>query len=690
MISIGEMVLLVLTTGAVMILPGLLVGLAVGLRGWLLWGVSPVVTYGVIGVAAPTLPKLGITWSPWTVLATTVVIAAIGFGVGRLLRRWDGRWVEREPVRPPWSRAHHLSVAASVLLGGGIGLFASYRASRGFSAVPQWFDAAYHANAIRFISDTGQSAPSALKVLTDPDASSYFYPNAFHALVALVRQIGGFGVVPALDVANGLVIGSFVLCMTILVKVCTNSPALTAVTAILSSTVTTFPYDIQVWGPLFPLVAGIALVPGFLALLHRALLERRFGHLFATALGAIGLLAIHSSVAVAAILLAGLLLIQHWITRRQRILPDLAAGVGIVVLAVLFGFNQITAFLGISVSADDVVWPPTSMPADGFGRLLGASRAVGYPAWSGPYSAWYPAWWFTAALVVGLIGVRKAKFRPVYWWLLGGLAFTVLYIMVAGYSTPLTRALSRPWWNDPWRIAALTTPGLIVLAAIGVVTARDGLAALVTKVWRPKPRAESTRPTEFTESAEAGDPGATAVVGDRRRALVPIVSLAVVLLVFGALSRGFYLPRNTDRLRWLYLDGPVVSHTKEDAMAWLSQHVPAGTVVANDPHDGSPWMWAIDGVQPLFKVSVIGPVPARKDGSNDAEVILRRLNQYDTDSSVRRAVDNLDISYVFVSKGSVKADPYAPVARGLQDLDRVTGLREVYRNVDSTIYQVTK
>ncbi|WP_170224541.1 DUF6541 family protein [Actinokineospora cianjurensis] len=666
MIATGEMALLFLTTVLVAGVPGALVGFASGLRGWVLVGTAPVVTFGVVGVAAPVLPKLGIAWNALTLLGVAALLALVGFGVSRLVRRWNGRWAEEEPVKPTWTRTHHLAVGGSVLLGAGIGLFASYRASRGFSAVPQWFDAAYHANAIRFIADTGDSAPSALKILTDPDAASYFYPNAFHALIAVVRQIGGFGVVPALDMANGAVIAVFVLSMAILVKVCTNSPALTAVTAVLSAAVTTFPYDIQVWGPLFPLAAGIALVPAFLALLHRALIERTFGLLLTTALAGIGLLAIHSSVAVAAILFGGVLLLQHWITNRRRILPDLAAGAVIAVLAVVIGFGQISAFLGITVSSEDVAWPPTALPSDGFGRLLGASRAVGYPAWAAPYSATYPAWWFTAALIVGLIGVRKAKFRPLYWWLLGGLAFTVLYIGVAGYSAPLVRALSRPWWNDPWRIAALATPGLIVLAAIGVITFRDSLVTLYQKV------------TAKRESTE------------RQRVLLPVIALGVVVVLFGALTRGFYLPRNTDRLRWLYLDGPVVSHTKLEAMDWLEKNVPKGTVVANDPHDGSPWMWAIDGVQPLFKVSVIGPVLPRKDGSNDAGVILNRLNDLDTDSTVRRAVDNLKVSYVFVSKGSVKADPMAPVAAGLQDLDEVSGLREVYRNADSTIYEVVR
>ncbi|WP_285612057.1 DUF6541 family protein [Actinokineospora globicatena] len=666
MIPTGEMALLLLTTVAVAGGPGLVVGYASGLRGWVLVGTAPVVTFGVVGVAAPVLPRLGISWNVVALLGVSAVLALVGFGISRLTRRWDGRWAEEEPVRAPWSRTHHLAVGGSVLLGAGIGLFASYRASRGFSAVPQWFDAAYHANAIRFISDTGNSAPSALKVLADPDVATYFYPNAFHSLVAVVRQIGGFDVVASLDMANGAVIAVFVLSMATLVKVCTNSPALTAVTAILSATVTTFPYDIQVWGPLFPLAAGIALVPAFVALLHYTLTKRTPGLALATGLAGIGLLAIHSSVAVAAILLSGVLLVQRWITNRRRILPDLAAGAVVAVLAIVIGFGQVSAFLGIQVSGDDVAWPPTALPADGFGRLLGASRAVGYPAWAAPYSATFPAWWFTAALVVGLIGVRKAKFRPLYWWLLGGLAFTILYIGVAGYSTPLVRALSRPWWNDPWRIAALSTPGLIVLAAIGVITFRDGLVTLYKKV------------TAKRETSE------------RQRVLLPVIALGVVVVLFGALTRGFYLPRNTDRLRWLYLDGPVVSHTKMEAMDWLEKNVPPGTIVANDPHDGSPWMWAIDGVQPLFKVSVIGPIPPRKDGSNDASIILNRLNDLDTDSSVRRAVENLKISYVFVSRGSVKADPMAPVAIGLQDLDEVSGLREVYRNTDSTIYQVVK
>ena len=155
-----------------------------------------------------------------------------------------------------------------------------------------------------------------------------------------------------------------------------------------------------------------------------------------------------------------------------------------------------------------------------------------------------------------------------------------------------------------------------------------------------------------------------------------------MILVFAYVTEGLYLDRNTSQLDKVFPDGPIVSSETLRAMAWVAARMPPGTTLANDPLDGSPWIWAVEGVQPLFASSSAG----RPDDGSDRAVILQRLNKLDTDPRVQEAVRNLRISYVFVSQGWVV--PNKTTAKGLQRLDNVAALDAVYRAPTVQIYQV--
>ena len=83
------------------LLPGLLVGAALGLRGWLLAGAAPVVTFGIVGIAAPLVPALGLTWSALTLACTAAVLAAGGLGARLAL-------AGRLPNDPPSAEANEI------------------------------------------------------------------------------------------------------------------------------------------------------------------------------------------------------------------------------------------------------------------------------------------------------------------------------------------------------------------------------------------------------------------------------------------------------------------------------------------------------------------------------------------------------------------------------------------------------
>lgn len=616
----------------VLVAPGLAVARSAGIRSWSSLCAAPMITYGLIGVFGPVVPMLGARWSILALGCCAALVALVILLVRKLLRRRDAGVANEDPV--PWSWSRHAWLAAAVLVATAMGVVTMGIASRDFTAIPQWWDAEFHANAIRFIADTGNSAPSALAAINDTASTGFFYPNAYHVLDATVVQIGGWQVPQVLDVSNAFQVGLFSLSSAVLVKEVTGRPALSVATGVLACAFTAFPYDVLVWGPLFPFTAGVALIPGLLAMLVRSLSSPTSGQLAVTAICGVGLTAVHPSVTIAAVIPAVLYLAQRWIKARRVSLADLRALGLIAVLGLAAGFFQLLGVLMVSGGAATFTWPPNLIASDAVGQLATGSRSTGLPQW-----------WLVALCLVGVASVRSAG--KLLWWLIGGAVFGLLFVLDASSGSPLVVRLTQPWWNDAWRLYALAALGMVVLAAVGLVAIGDALAKL-----------------------------------SRRR----IGAMAVVVLVIAALTHGLYAERNTRRLAFTFSDGPVVSQVERSAMHELAKLAPQGSLVMNDPFDGSPWMWSLEGVHPVFGHAMILPQDAQPVGAQRV-MLLENLNKLDTDSSVRAAIRDLGIRYVFLSDGSITGVKPGHGA-GLTGLDKVKGLRLVFANAQAQIYQV--
>jgi len=621
----------------VAIVPGVLVGYASGIRGWLLAAASPALTYGVIGIFGPLAPMIGIRWNALTLLGGSVLCAAVAFGV---------RWLFRSPdARQPragldWSRSRHWMLAGAVLVATAVGLLAMARAS-GFTAIPQWWDAEFHANAIRVIADSGNSSPAALAAIDTTGVTSFFYPNAYHVLDATVMQIGGWPIPQVLDVSNGFQIGLFALTISVLVAEVTKMPALAAATGILACAFTQFPYDTLTWGPLFPFTAGVALIPALLALLCRVLAAPTSGAVIATAIVGAGLTAVHPSVTVAAAIPAVFFLLQRWITVRRVPLRDLRTLLLVAVAGGVTGIFQVLGILTVTGGGGgSIAWPPGLTALQATEQFVTGSRSTGLPAI-----------WLIGLCAVGVVGVFLLRgATKLIWWLVAGAVFAALFVLDASSDAHWVRVVTQPWWNDSWRLYAIGAMSVVVLGALGLVT----IARLLSRVV---PRLNSA-------------------------AAVILVALLVVIA-----TKGLYLNRNTARLAWAFSDGPVVTHTAEAGMQELGRLAPAGSMVMNDPYDGSPWMWALADVHPVFGHAPILPSDAGAVGKQRM-TLFERFNKLDSDAAVQAVVRDLRIDYVFLSQGSITgAAPGHP--DGLTGLDQVRGLKLVFQNTQTKIYQVT-
>ncbi|MEU3627363.1 hypothetical protein BS329_26980 [Amycolatopsis coloradensis] len=67
--------------------PGLLTGLAAGLRGWVLAGMTPLPGYAVGGLAGPGATALGLSFTPFTYAVATALFAGAAYGLRQLTPR---------------------------------------------------------------------------------------------------------------------------------------------------------------------------------------------------------------------------------------------------------------------------------------------------------------------------------------------------------------------------------------------------------------------------------------------------------------------------------------------------------------------------------------------------------------------------------------------------------------------------
>ena len=109
-------------------------------------------------------------------------------GLQLLLARYrdteaEARGIDRRPA---------LTVAAGVLLGALLIMWAAYRGIAHWQSIPSTWDAVWHANTVRFILDTGQASSTHMGELRNVETHQpLYYPSVFHALTAVFCQLTG-------------------------------------------------------------------------------------------------------------------------------------------------------------------------------------------------------------------------------------------------------------------------------------------------------------------------------------------------------------------------------------------------------------------------------------------------------------------------------------------------------------------
>ncbi|SFL87205.1 DUF6541 family protein [Geodermatophilus ruber] len=630
--------------------PGLLLALALGLRGWTAAGSAPVLTFALVVLGIVTVSVLGLDWTPLTFGVVTVIGVGLALA-GTVLRRVRRRAPDdrSEPAGQPggpggltWS----LLAVLGTVVGAAVG-FVTVVGGTGQLADPnQGFDALFHVNMIETITRTGQVSPATASALNGYAEGVSVYPDAFHAMASLISQVHGSSLtaINALMACIPLLGG---LGLVALLRSLGMDRAAAVVPVVLACT-TGYPFDLIWRGPIWVFVFGITFVPSFLVLLLQTLRRRTVPLAVALGVAAAGLALIHPSAALSAAIFAVCLVGSRWLANRTEVVRDLMVLAPAGVLAAVVALPLIGQAVVDTGAGTVVDWPVAQSAGEAAGELLLYN-----------YENEYPQMWLALPAVVGLIvGWRIAALR---WWYWGTGAFLVLCVLAASYEGRLVQLLTGPWWNDRFRFEGLVFLGLSVFAAVGVVAAGAAIAAVVCFLARRL-------------AGRAVD----------ARGSVTAVGVVLTVALMGLLS-GFYIEENQERLRLAYVPGGGGSVSTADTAAFRVLADLAGDgPVLNDPNDGSAWMWALADVQPVFGAALTFPV--KPPLPSERQLLIDGLNCLDSDEQVRQAIEDLGVQYVYTSEATILGGP-TPNA-GFRDLFEVDSLRPVYQEDGVTIYEI--
>ena len=581
-----------IVAAALLVVPGLLVALAAGVRGVLAAGLAPVLSVSVVAMTAVAAHILGKPLGAVTLTAGTSV-ALLAVAAVRLVVQGAGRGGSPAPgpdgVRPLVAGLLGAAVGAASI---GVGL------ARGMGPADRWpqtFDAVFHLSAVDHVLRTGDGSALTLGTLVTPDRARAFYPAAWHDLVALVASWTG---VDPPTAANAVALTAAAVawplgCVALTRVALGPAPVPLAAAGALAGAVTASPVVLTGYGTLWPNALATALLPACLALLAdllglgpRPAVPRGVGWPLLGASTA-GLALAHPNAVVALLVLGSAALVLGWWGRggRARVISlSTAAVVGwLVALSPAFDAQRSTS------------WPARERLPQALGEWLAlAPQRLPIPA-----------------LVAGLtlVGCVLAAVRPGLRWLLAvHVTDGALFVLVAGSDGTVSRLVSGAWWDDPFRLAALVGLAGVPLAAVGV----DAITR-----W----------------------PAARLPRAGRSSIVTALSSALVALLVVACAASG---SADTSRVvaMW-YRPDSMLTPTESAFVGSIGAVVPAAERVAGNPWDGA----ALTG--PLARREAVFPHLVGRWGS-DRDLLATSLSSVATTTGVCAALDRLHVRHVLV------------------------------------------
>ena len=560
--------------------PGYAMGWALRVPARLRVFYAPLLTFALVTVSAIVLGKTGIPWSLISFVPVAAVMVAAAAGVmHRVGRRWSSAVPDASSEAAENWAGNTVPLAWPIIgavLGGFLTLHATQHMVFGPEAFSQTLDNSFHMNAIRWIQEHGDASSLTMGAVAAANQEPTFYPAGWHDFVYLIYSTTGTSIATATIVMILLAAGIIWPCS--LVAMCLSIPHLRPLQALAIPALTcgffAFPGLLLFWGVLFPNLLGYALLPAFVALLlHmiQLMVRREYSFVLSLSLtilvGLGGLALVHPNAVVSAAVFAVPMLlggVVQVLRSRGASTRERLVGTGVLV-ALIAGCVSIWLTLRPSEEASDL-WTAIMSEGEAVYQFLFLGLENANPLGGN----------FAPAYLLGFLalwGVGYLLYKRRNLWLIGSWML-VGYMWIVAASVPrgdFRLLMVAPWYTDHFRLAALVVFPAVLLAGIGLGGAVEGL---FVRIMHAIPREKHAKVAPVMMGA----------------------SMVLVLAVAGLSSRTQAMHDATLQVANRYQVTPTSDILNQDEMNVINEIqkiVPKGDVIANNPWDGSAYIYAL-------------------------------------------------------------------------------------------------
>ena len=671
-----EFIITILFMTAIAMVPGALTLWAFGVRGSWSIVLSPAIGFGIESIIGQAYAIVGVASTPVNILAPIVAIPA----VAALLLRKRVRQISLPDIPV-------LAIVLSLLLGIALGHTLFVSRLGGADAVFQAYDVTQHLNVIQSMRESGRFSSfgvnpymSAADAAIAPVDYSGFYPAAWHAFCTLVGMLTSAST-PVLINASMYFFCFLVYPMAIVAFLSTAFPSQKNVIiagSLTSLAFVAFPWELLTFGPVYPNIAGFALMPALLALFVHFLADGesvsgRVRTAVPLALGVIGAVLCHPNIFFTCIVL----MVPYCISRilaackgqSHELVKKISFSAAFIAFCIVFWL-----FCYHLPMLKDIVshwWQPYAWL---FQELVNIVTVSYHNGFNSEVAAQIPL----GILIV--LGVVKALRTPGERWTVASYALACYILLIgASHEDEYRNIVAGFWYSDPMRLSAVAALAAVPLATLGLEWTFRFARRVVASYFR-KPEAKVRADIVFPVVAAA-----FLVIN-----FMPEFNLAGV---HHELTQSELNEIQTQKLNYRNWPKSVhttfgdyrrkasethsynepLDHTEEVFLTKAKQIVPDGSLILNDPMDGSFLAYSIYGMRMYYRNFVgFGDV----NESAESKLIRLHLNELSINPDVQEAVDKVDAKYVVVLRGKEDEASFINL-RGDYDPALFTGITSI-------------
>ena len=555
----------------------------------------------------------------------------------------------------------------------------------------QGWDNVTHLNGIRALMNSSYWNPLSLNRFTSIDVSPYinngpnFYPSALHILCACVASIVGVVPAVALNAVNAVVIGLvFPLGFYQMISTLSNQNRLVVISgALLCLGNAVAPWDMLIYGPLFPNLFSFSLIPSVMASFMMMCEDISEPHWVraccdgsAVLLGALSVFLGHpNGIFSLIVLLAPYLLYWGWRELEDR---GWSTTTRVVIAAAyllfVMSFWIVCYNLPMFASVVGVSWPAIN------NSFLGAAADTLLFSY-----VWRPVNVIVSGLmIVGLLTILLN--RKYLWLIVSMLATQGLYAICAGTDGGLKQILTGFWYTDYYRVAALAAFASSIVACFGLGKIIEYSVQQINRILNGKGYVG-----RLSARLQRVLPGGVFLLAGYL-----IFNGNVSLPVMGNIELPFgYQAAETARQYDKALIHYDVLTVEELAFVDENRHLLENeSTIINSPNDGSLFLYATDNINTFYRS---GSCPSPSEETEDSRLIRTKLYEIDANEQVKRAVKRIGAKYVLQLDHGEREDEcrinyisyYPEDWIGIQSIDGDTpGFTLIAENQDMRLFRI--